>query len=96
MPPRRARAARADRASRERALWALEHALSRPEIPLDVKAALRTACAASLDDATLASCDSLVVRLFDVARARATRWRTATARREETARARARTRCTRR
>ena len=69
MPPRRARAARADRASRERALWALEHALSRPEIPLDVKAALRTACAASLDDATLASCDSLVVRLFDVARA---------------------------
>ena len=51
---------------RERALWSLEHALSRPEIPLDVKVEVKNACAASLDDETLASCDSLVVRLFDV------------------------------
>lgn len=51
---------------RERALWSLEHALSSPEIPLDVKVEVKNACAASLDDETLASCDSLVVRLFDV------------------------------
>ena len=35
---------------RERALWSLEHALSSPEIPLDVKVEVKNACAASLDD----------------------------------------------
>lgn len=48
---------------RERALWSLEHALSSPEIPLDVKVEVKNACAASLDDETLASCDSLCLLL---------------------------------